>query len=333
MVINKPYLLFLGDASDQLAAKTAEGVAYWRRNDCVGQMKLPGCNADLRLPDLSIAEASELGAKTLIIGVANRGGRLSEIWIPYLREALETGLDIANGLHNRLADVHELAELAANKGRKLFDVRHTRVTFEVANGKKRMGKRLLTVGTDCSVGKMYTTLAIEQEMKRRGIMASFCATGQTGILIAGGGVPVDAVIADFISGAVEALSPDQETDHWDVIEGQGSLFHPSFAGVSLGLLHGAQPDVLVMCHEPTRGHMRGLPEYPLPSIKNCIAANEAAARLTNPNATCIGISLNTAALGKAEALDLLGETEARIGLPCVDAVRTGVARLIDCLPV
>lgn len=333
MVINKPYLLFLGDASDQLAAKTAEGVAYWRRNDCVGQMRLPGCNADLHLPDLTVAEASELGAKTLIIGVANRGGRLSEIWMPHLREALETGMDIANGLHNRLADVHELAELAAHKGRKLFDVRHSSATFDVANGKKRTGKRLLTVGTDCSVGKMYCSLAIEQEMKRRGIMARFCATGQTGILIAGGGVSVDAVTGDFISGAVEALSPDQEPGYWDVIEGQGSLFHPSFAGVSLGLLHGAQPDLLVMCHEPTRRHMRGLPEYPLPDIKDCIAANEAAARLTNPNATCIGISLNTAALGEAGAQDILGEIETRTGLPCVDAVRTGVARLVDCIPV
>jgi uncharacterized NAD-dependent epimerase/dehydratase family protein len=333
MVINKPYLLFLGDASDQLAAKTAEGVAYWRRNDCVGQMRLPGCNADLGLPDLTIAEAAELGALTLLIGVANRGGRLSELWMPHLREALATGMDIANGLHNRLADVHELAELVATNGRKLFDVRHTSVTFDVATGKKRTGKRLLTVGTDCSVGKMYASLSIEQEMKRRGIMASFRATGQTGILIAGGGVSVDAVTGDFISGAVEALSPDQEPDHWDVIEGQGSLFHPSFAGVSLGLLHGAQPDVLVLCHEPTREHMRGLPEYPLPSLENCIAANETAARLTNPNATCIGISLNTAALSEAEALDLLGATEARTGLPCVDAVRTGVARLVDCLPI
>lgn len=333
MVINKPYLLFLGDASDQLAAKTAEGVAFWRPSDCVGQMRLPGCNADLRLPDLTIAEAAELGAKTLLIGVANRGGWLSELWMPHLREALETGMDIANGLHNRLADVHELAELASSNGRKLFDVRHSSVTFDVATGKKRTGKRLLTVGTDCSVGKMYASLAIEQEMKRRGIRASFCATGQTGILIAGGGVSVDAVTADFISGAVEALSPDQEPDHWDVIEGQGSLFHPSFAGVSLGLLHGAQPDMLVMCHEPTRSHMRGLPEYPLPSIESCIAANEAAARLTNPHAICIGICLNTAALNEAEARDLLGETEARTGLPCVDAIRAGVARLVDCLPI
>ena len=209
MVINKPYLLFLGDASDQLAAKTAEGIAFWRPGDCVGQLRLSGCNADLRLPDLTIVEAAELGAKTLLIGVANRGGRLSEKWLPHLKEALETGMDIANGLHNRLADIDELAKLASSNGRTLFDVRHSRVTFDVANGKKRTGKRLLTVGTDCSVGKMYASLALEQEMMLRGFKARFCATGQTGILIAGGGVSIDAITADFISGAVEALSPDQ----------------------------------------------------------------------------------------------------------------------------
>ncbi len=328
MMINKPYLLFLGDAPDQLAAKTAVGIAHWRRADCVGQLRLPGCNADLQLPDLTVAEAVAQGARTLIVGVANRGGRFSKSWIRELHLALEAGMDIASGLHGRISDIHELADLAVRMGRQLFDVRHPTGEFDVANGKKRPGKRLLTVGTDCSVGKMYTALAIEAEMQTRGMKVSFRATGQTGILIAGCGVSIDAVVGDFISGAVEALSPDLEPGHWDVIEGQGSLFHPSFAGVSLGLLHGAQPDVLVMCHEPNRPHMRGVPGYPLPSLEECIAANEAAARLTNPNAACIGISINTAKLTEAAARQLLRETEARMGLPCVDAVRTGVAPLV-----
>jgi len=327
MTINKPYLLFLGDAPDQLAAKTAAGIAHWRRSDCVGQLRLVGCNADVGLPDLTVAQAAEQGAKTLIVGVANRGGRFSDSWIPDLRLALESGMDIANGLHNRLTDIPELVHLAEQTGRRLIDVRHPNQGFEVASGRKRSGKRLLTVGTDCSTGKMYTSLALEQEMQARGLKASFRATGQTGILIAGEGVCVDAVVADFISGAVESLSPDNEPEHWDVIEGQGSLFHPSFAGVSLGLLHGAQPDLLVMCHEPTRLRMRGV-DYPLPSLEDCIAANEEAARLTNPNATCIGISINTADLCEVDAKHLLRETEARLGLPCVDAVRTGVAPIV-----
>ena len=329
--IHKPYLLFIGDAADRLAAKTAIGVAHWRPDDCLGQFRLPGCNADLGLPDLSIQEAAARGAKTLIVGVANRGGVIGEHWQAPLLEALEAGLDIASGLHNRLSDVPSLAERATALGRHLFDVRHPSQSMPVANGKKRPGKRLLTVGTDCSVGKMYTSLALEHAMQTRGMKATFRATGQTGILIVGSGVSVDAVVADFISGAVEWLSPANDPDHWDVIEGQGSLYHASFAGVSMGLLHGAQADVLVMCHEPTRTHMRGLPEYPLPDLAECIQANEQAARLTNPEARCIGLSINTAALSESEADRLLKATADKLGLPCVDAVRTGVEALVDRL--
>ena len=184
---------------------------------------------------------------------------------------------------------------------------------------------------DASVGKMYTTLALEAELKRRGIACSFRATGQTGIFIAGNGVSVDAVIADFISGATEWLTPDNAPDHWDLIEGQGSLFHPSFAGVTLGLIHGAQPDALVLCHEPSRPHMRGLPDRPLPAIGPCIAQCLEAARLTNPEARCVGISINSRALEEDAALELLAATAAEHGVPCVDPVRTGVAAIADRL--
>ncbi|BBL75712.1 N-acetyltransferase DgcN [Methylomagnum ishizawai] len=329
MLIAKPYLLFLGDAADPLAAKTAYGVARWRPEDCVGQLRLPGCQADTGLPELSIEAAAALGARTLIVGVANRGGKLAAAWLPELLAALQAGMDLANGLHQRLADLPELAAAADILDRRLIDVRHPGGSFEVGTGQKRPGQRLLTVGTDCSTGKMYTTLALEREMRGRGFDADFRATGQTGILIAGAGVCVDAVVADFISGAVETLCPANAPDHWDLIEGQGSLFHPSFAGVSLGLLHGAQPDALVLCHEPTRPHMRGVPGYPLPDLAECIAANEAAARLTNPKARCIGVSINTAHLSTAAAGRLLEDTRNRLGLPCVDPLRTGVAALVD----
>lgn len=329
--IEKPYLLFLGDAPDQLAAKTAAGVAHWRPADCLGQLRLPGCQADLGLAELTIEQAAERGARTLIVGVANRGGQFSEQWITTLEAALGAGMDIASGLHRRLAAVSQLAASAARHGRRLIDVRHPTVELQVANGRKRSGKRLLTVGTDCSIGKMYTALAIERELHRRGHRATFRATGQTGIFIAGSGISVDAVVADFISGAVEQLSPANQPDHWDIIEGQGSLFHVSFAGVSLGLLHGAQPDALVLCHEPTRTHMRGLPDYPLPSLEQCIAANEAAARLTNPTARTIGVAVNTAALESAAARALLQQAANRLALPCVDPVRDGVGALVDAL--
>jgi uncharacterized NAD-dependent epimerase/dehydratase family protein len=329
MRIEQPYLLFLGDAPDQLAAKTAQGIADWRPETCVGQLKFTDCNADLGLPDMSLDDGLENGAKTLVIGVANRGGVISDIWTEVLVKALELGLDLASGLHGRLADVPELAAAAERTGRKLFDVRHPSETFSVGDGKKRPGKRLLTVGTDCSCGKMYTSLALEREMRARGLKADFRATGQTGILIAGGGVSIDAVVADFISGASESLSPANDSDHWDLVEGQGSLFHASFAGVSLGLLHGSQPDVVVMCHEPTREHMRGLPQYALPDIQACIEVNLSAARLTNPGVVCAGLSVNTSRLDPEAAKTCLAELEAEFGLPAVDPLRDGVGRLVD----
>jgi uncharacterized NAD-dependent epimerase/dehydratase family protein len=323
--------MFLGDAPDQLAAKTAQGIVDWRRDWCVGQFRMAGCKADLKLPDMSLQQAAAAGVKTVIVGVANRGGVIGDSWVEVLKQAIELGFDLASGLHRRLGDVPALAEAARKHGRQLIDVRHTSRSFSVGTGKKRTGKRVLTVGTDCSIGKKYTALVLEKEMRARGMKADFRATGQTGIFIAGDGVAVDAVVADFISGAVEWLAPDNDADHWDVIEGQGSLFHASYAGVSLGLLHGAQPDALIMCHEPTRSHMRGLPHYPLPDLKTCIAANETAARLTNPRARCVGISVNTAALDLAAAQAYLRETEERYGLPTVDPIRMGVARLVDVL--
>lgn len=331
MDIQHPYLMFLGDAPDQLAAKVANGVAIWRPDWCLGQLRLDGCAADLGLPDMTLEEAAEAGARTLVIGVANRGGRIAPSWQRSMVRALELGMDIASGLHNRVTALPTVAEAARAKGRRLFDVRHPTQDFDVANGLRRPGKRLLTVGTDCSVGKMFTSLALEKEMKARGMNADFRATGQTGIFIAGNGVSVDAVVADFISGATEWLTPANDPDHWDIVEGQGSLFHASFAGVSLGLLHGAQPDAMVLCHEPGRAHMRGLPGQPLPDIADCIDLNERCARLTNPDATVIGLACNTAALDGAAAERVLAELADRHGMPCVDPMRTGVAAIVDVL--
>jgi len=331
MALRRPYFMFLGAAPDQLAAKTAQGIVDWRPDWCLGQMRLPGCKADLRLPDMTIEAAAAAGAKTVIVGVANRGGVMDRAWVSPLVEALERGMDLASGLHKRLSDIPELRDAAAKHGRQLADVRHPTRDFAVGSGAKRAGKRLLTVGTDCSIGKMYTALAIEKEMKRRGLKADFRATGQTGIFIAGDGVSIDAVVSDFVSGAVEWLAPENAPDHWDVIEGQGSLFHASYAGVSLGLLHGAQADALIMCHEPTRAHMRGLPHYKLPDLAHCIETNLAAARLTNPAARCVGISINTSALDAAAAERCLEETSRKFGLPVVDPVRTGVGPIVDAL--
>ena len=323
--------MFLGDAADQLAAKTANGVAKWRPEWCIGQFRLEGCKADVGLPDMNLEEAAEAGAKSLIVGVVNQGGYLPDSWISSLDKALDLGMDIASGLHMRLTDLPGIAEKANKLGRTLYDARHPTRDFATGKGHKRSGKRLLTVGTDVSVGKMFTSLAIEKEMKARGMKATFRATGQTGIFIAGEGVSVDAVVADFISGATEWLAPGNDDDHWDVVEGQGSLFHAAYAGVTLGLLHGAQPDAIVLCHEPTRPHMRGTPTVPMPDLQAVIDANISSGRLTNPDIRCIGVSVNTSALSDSEADKLLQELETKLGLPCVDAFRHGAARLVDAI--
>lgn len=327
--IHSPYLLFLGDARDQLAAKTANGVRVWRPDWCLGQLRLPGCKADCGVPDMSIEEAAAAGVKTVILGVANRGGVIPESWTTELVKAVGLGMDIASGLHTRITEIPELAAAAKANGRALHDVRQPTQEFDVANGIKRQGKRLLTVGTDVSVGKMFTTLALEKEMRARGMKADFRATGQTGIFIAGSGVSIDAVIADFISGAVEWLTPENDADHWDLVEGQGSLFNVSYAGVTIGLIHGAQPDALVVCHEAGRPHMRSMPHFPLIDIPTCIEANLQAARLTNPDVKCVGASINTSGLSEAEAADYCKRVADQIGLPTVDALRDGVAAIVD----
>lgn len=331
MKIPRPYLLFLGDAPDQLAAKTANGVAMWRPEWCVGQLRLAGCQADVGVPDMTLEQAAAAGAKTLVLGVANRGGKIGESWAKVLHAAVDHGMTIASGLHEALVDVPGLATAAAAKGIALLDVRRPDETFDVGRGHKRSGKRLLTVGTDVSVGKMFTSLAIEREMRSRGMKVDFRATGQTGILIAGEGVSVDAVVADFISGVAERLSPDNDPDHWDLVEGQGSLFHASYAGVTLGLLHGSQPDAIVVCHDPSRPHMRGTPTIPVRSLTETIDANLAAGAVTNPDIECVGVAINTSGMTPDAAAGALAAAEDETGLPAADPVATGVARIVDRL--
>lgn len=326
-----PYLMFLGDVQDQLSAKTCDGIVQWRPEWCVGQFRLPGCGADVRLTDMTLTEGLKNGAKTLVIGVVNPGGFMPEHWTVTIVEALRQGYDVASGLHARLGDFPEVADAAEKYGRQLFDVRHPSGHFKTGTGAKRAGKRCLAVGTDCSVGKMYTPLAMEKEMKARGMNVTFRATGQTGIFIAGNGVSIDAVVSDFISGAVEQICPENDSGHWDLVEGQGSLFHPAYAGVTLGLIHGAQPDALILCHEPTRIHMRGLPGQPLPDLKSCMELNLATAQLTNPAAKFIGVAINTAQMESTAAEIYLADVEQSLGLPTVDPMRTGVGCLVDNL--
>ena len=330
--IPQPYLLFLGDVAEPAFAKTAFGLRDWAPQRCLGEYGQGGLSVGL--PFMTPAEARAAGARALVIGVVNAGGTLQDSWIAPLVEAVAAGLDVVSGMHARLSDSPPLAEAARKHGRRLIDVRRPPANIPTATGRKRPGKRLLTVGTDCALGKKYTALALARAFTARGVAADFRATGQTGILIAGGGIPMDAVVSDFEAGAAELLSPDAPADHWDVIEGQGSLFHPAFAGVSLGILHGSQPDVVVVCHDPSRRSVLGMPGYALPSVEETIELTLRLGRRTNPAIRCGGLSLNTSRLTEDEARRLLAGESARLDLPVADPLRGGAEfeRLVDeCL--
>lgn len=330
-LLKAPYHLFLGCGDNELAIKTSRGIAQFNPDVCIGEIAGGNSPLTLGLPKLSIKEAADAGAKTFVLGLANAGGFVDPEWEPYIIEAIENGMEIASGLHRRLDEIPSINEAAEKHGVALHDVRHGYTDLKTGTGEKRSGKRILAVGTDCSVGKMYTTLAITEEMNAQGFDAEFKATGQTGVMIVGSGICIDAVIADFISGGIEELSPAADENHWDVIEGQGSLYNPAFAGVSLGLLHGAQADVIVMCHEADRPHIKGMDHMPMPDMADCIELNLKHARLTNANAYLGGISLNCRTVSTEEGARQRAELQEKFGVPCFDPMITGVKSFVDAL--
>ncbi len=320
-----PYLLFLGDTVEAGFAKTAFGLRDWAADRCLAEHALPEARVTTGLPRMTPAEAAAAGARAMVIGVANPGGVIPPSWMAELLAAIEAGLDLVAGMHMRLADIPELSAAAARRGTRLFDLRVPPPKLPVGTGAKRSGRRLLTVGTDCALGKKYTALAIAQGLRARGLDATFRASGQTGIMIAGEGIALDAVVADFAAGAAELLSPAAAPDHLDVIEGQGSIFHPAYAAVSLALLHGSQPDLFVVCHQPGRTQVLGSPGFMVPPIEAVIEQTIALGRLTNPAIRCAGISLNTAGMDDAAAEAEIARTAERLNLPVADPVRGGAA--------
>jgi uncharacterized NAD-dependent epimerase/dehydratase family protein len=326
-----PFVVFLGDIVDEIYGKTGLGLVQWRRADCLGQIRLPGCGIDSGAPDLSAQEAANRGARTLIVGAAAVGGNIPASWVESLCEAARLGLDIVAGLHVLLRTLPGLEVSALAGGGRLIDARVPPANLPVGSGRKRRGMRLLTVGTDCACGKKYTALALDAELRARGIKSDFRATGQTGIMIAGCGLPLDAVVSDFLTGAAELLSPDNEPEHWDVIEGQGSILHPGYLQVTVGLLVGSQPDAFVVCHDPLRKTISSWPDFPVPSVQEVIDATVKMGRLTNPKTRCVGIALNTSKVEPAERRRLLKEYEDTTRLPCVDPLIDGVGSIADRL--
>lgn len=333
MELKAPYLIFVGDETIAGFAKTGFGIVAWRRSLCKGQMNLKGGTIDLGLPAMTIKEATEANVGSLIIGTASIGGGIPDAWLDVLVEALLQGIDIVAGVHTRLKDIPRLKAAAEESGARLVDLRIPPEKILVGNGKKRTGRRLLTVGTDCSSGKKYTALALEKDMKGRGMNVDFRASGQTGIMIAGKGIPIDSVVADFISGAAELLSPDNESEHWDIIEGQGSIFHPGYGAVSMGLLVGSQPDAFVVCHEANRQQMMGWDNFPLPTIHELIARTIQIGKLTNKEIRCVGVSVNTSKLNPEERDKYLDDLSKKIELPCVDPLKNGTQKIINYLNI
>ncbi len=329
--LRKPYLLYLGDAVLKSDCKTAFGLRDWCPADVLGEWSHPQGRVTLGLPRMSPSQAAAAGAGSIVIGVAPTGGQLPEHWQDDLEAALEAGLDVVSGLHTRLGSFPRLRAAAERRGVQLVDVRHPTREFPVASGRKRSGKRVLTVGTDCALGKKYTALALTRALGALGVSATFRATGQTGILIAGSGIAVDALVADFVAGAAEMLSPDNQPDHWDVIEGQGSLYHPAYAAVTLGLLHGSQPDAIVLCHDPHRTTIEEYPDYPIPPLDTVIDAYLRAGRLTNKAIRCVGISINSSELSATEWHAYRAGLERELALPVCDPLRGGVAILAEAL--
>jgi uncharacterized NAD-dependent epimerase/dehydratase family protein len=327
--LREPYLILIGAEDDPTYAKTGFGIVQWQPEKVAGQYRFAGCTVDLGVPDLSIDEAGQMGVGSLIIGVAPVGGTVPGIWWQVIEEAARAGLDIVSGLHLKLADHPNVVAAAAESGARLIDIRVPPPDLPVGTGISRPGRRLLTVGTDCAVGKKYTALALSRAMREDGMNATFRATGQTGIMIAGEGIPIDAVVADFVSGAAELLSPDNDPDHWDVIEGQGSLFHPGYSGVSLGLLHGSQADAFVVCHDAIRETVAGWEYYAVPSISACIEQHVLMGSRTNPDIRCVGVSVNTSALAEGVREKYLADLTEETALPCVDPLIDGCSAIVD----
>ena len=297
MNIPTPYHVFLGDPRDFKQAKVAHGVVEWRPELCVGQYSLPSCEVDLNLPVMTPKQAVKAGAKTFLIGISPFTTSLPDSYREIIREAMSVGLNIASPLHEALDD--ELEFYAAACGVKIYNFRHRPDVYPKGTGEVREGMRLLTVGTDCACGKKFTALSLSRAMTAAKIPNTFRSTGQTGFLISQSGINNDTIEADFLSGAAEWLSPVNDANHWDVIEGQGALSHPSFGGGSLSLIYGSQPDVIVMCTEPGRLTQRGVKMAPLSLVEE-IEYVLTVARRTNPNVRLGAISLFTKYLDEAQ---------------------------------
>jgi D-glutamate N-acetyltransferase len=334
----KYLILAEGFSADPHYGKTALGVLRYRRDDVAAILDSQRAGeSDDGVPVVGTVEDSlAFEPTTALVGVATQGGRFPPAWIEILRRCIVNGIDVENGLHVFLADDPELRALAEHHGVELRDLRRPPKDLSTATGANLdvPGTIVLTVGSDCAIGKMTVSLELDLEARRRGLRSIFVPTGQTGIAIAGWGIAVDAVVADFIAGAAEALVVEGSRRGGELlwVEGQGSLVHPVYSGVTLGLYHGSAPHLLVLCHEPDRDAIEGAGggPHPIPPLRDLVELHERTALPVRP-ARVAAVALNTRDLDEDGARAAIAAAEAETGLPADDPVRFGAERLVQAV--
>lgn len=324
-----------------LEAKTASGLIMYRPEEVVAIIDSTNAGKSVqevlgfggKIPIVEDLKASlKYGPNALLIGIAPRGGKLPSEWRNQVKQALENGLDVISGLHDMLNEDSELSMLALLKGAKIWDLRESKGFNKVAIGDPKLikAKVVLTVGTDCKVGKMITAIEIAKEAKNWGWNPFFIATGQTGMVIADSGVPIDSIIGDFMSGSLEEFLIEKSKSYdLLLIEGQGTLIHPGYSGVSLALIHGSLPDAMILCHFPGRKKLKNY-DISIPPLSELIKLHEEVAKPVKP-CKVIGISLNTQELNEEEAKEEIKKIEAKTDLPTTDPIRFGCKDLIKAL--
>jgi uncharacterized NAD-dependent epimerase/dehydratase family protein len=332
----KRYLILAeGKSGDPHYGKTARGVLRYSPHPTVAILDSERAGeTENGIPVVgTVNDALCFNPTTALVGVATQGGRFPPAWRDLLRSCVAKGLDVENGLHEFLTDDGELADLAKRHGVELRDLRKPPADLNVPTGEnlELEARVVLTVGSDCAIGKMTVSLELDREARQRGLRSVFVPTGQTGIAIAGWGISVDAVVSDFLAGAAERLvvaGAEKGDLLW--VEGQGALLHPAYSGVTLGLMHGSAPHAYVLCHQSGANAIEGYPEHPIPPLVELVELHERASLTARP-ARVAGIALNTRALGEDEARAAVAEAEEETGLPADDPVRFGAARLLDAV--
>jgi uncharacterized NAD-dependent epimerase/dehydratase family protein len=337
--VSRPRRLLIlaeGHSGDPHFGKTARGVIRYRPEDIVAILDSarPGETQDGFPVVGSVADAAPYQPTTALVGVATQGGRFPPAWREVLQDSIRAGLDLENGLHEFISEDPELVSLAREHGVELRDLRKPPPGLNVPTGGNLThgATTILTVGSDCAIGKMTVSLELDREARRRGVRSEFIPTGQTGIAIAGWGIAVDAVVSDFIAGAAEQLVLEGVRRGGDLllVEGQGSLLHPAYSGVTLGLIHGSAPHGYVLCHMAGETSVDGDERFPIPPLSELVTLHERISLLARP-ATVHAIALNTRNLGDDEAHEAIDAAEAETGLPADDPVRFGSGKLVDAL--